>query len=288
MEENNELIVTEADFEGFEDGWDDETSTPVGEDDDLEPDEGEIETDEADGEPEETEETETKGEETEEKPADNGDHTAEQVIPERKKFTLKHLDDVKEVDEEEIIPLAQKGLDYDRIRKRSEEYEGFLKEIAGGRTIDELIDSVRAAKISKELGIDTATAMERVKLDKEKRTIESEKELRSAAENEKMQKQKAEEARKQDFLAFAKEYPGVQAQDIPKEVWERVRGGEKLTDAYAKHELGQLRERVKALESEKKTLEQTVKNKQRTTGSRATAGEKKETDPFDDGWSSWD
>ncbi len=33
-------------------------------------------------------------------------------------FTLKHLDEVKNVSREEVITLAQKGLDYDRIRTR--------------------------------------------------------------------------------------------------------------------------------------------------------------------------
>ena len=33
-------------------------------------------------------------------------------------FELKHLDEVRSVDREEVIVLAQKGMDYDRIREK--------------------------------------------------------------------------------------------------------------------------------------------------------------------------
>ncbi len=42
-------------------------------------------------------------------------------------FTLKHLDDVKTVGRDDVIMLAQKGLDYDRIRGKYEELSESLR-----------------------------------------------------------------------------------------------------------------------------------------------------------------
>ena len=227
-------------------------------------------TDPGDGEEQKQEAPEGEKQEADQPPA---------VPPEPEKFTLKHLDEVREVSRDEVIALAQKGMDYDRIRDRAEGYEEFLKEIAGGKAIDVMMDEVRAARIAKELGVDNATAMERVRLQKERRALESERTAASAA----TQEQQEAAARQQSFLDFMKEYPDVKASDIPTEVWQEVKGGARLTDAYARYEAKKLREQVKNLEAEKAALAQNAKNEERTTGSKKSTG-KNETDEFDRLW----
>ena len=44
-----------------------------------------------------------------------------------KTFLLRHMDTERTVTEEEIVPLAQKGLDYDRIRQKYDEGKPLLQ-----------------------------------------------------------------------------------------------------------------------------------------------------------------
>lgn len=287
MEENKEVLVADTDFDSFDDGWDDETrlTEEQEEDEDVTEDDP---AEEPDGEPEQEAEGDEGGEEEPAEPV--GDHTEQEPEQEPLKpelFPLKHMDEIREVDREEMTRLAQMGLDYGRIRDRADKYESFLKEMAGEKSIDELIDSVRAAKLSKETGVDSATALERVKLEREKKEFEAKQGKQKEEAEAKSRADQAEQKRRESFLRFAKEYPDVKPQEIPKEVWKNVSEGMDLVDAYALHENKQLRERVKTLEAEKEALAQNAKNKERTAGSRATAGKKKETDPFDDGWDAW-
>lgn len=280
MEEKTNIEVTEADFESFEDGWDDETVAPDA-DDDLSPDEPEAEAAAADGEPvheqdeapAETEEPQTETE-AEEKPADHSEQ-AEPNEPER--FPLKHLDDRHNVTLEEMRVLASKGLDYDRVKGKIAEYEAFFSEISGGKTPVEVIEAVRAERLAKEQGISSADALERVRFARQKREFDTEK-----AESDKVKA--AQQKRSADIAEFASQYPDVKAQDIPREVWADVNKGVSLTNAYARYENKSLKERVKALEAEKLAIQQNEKNKERTAGSRATAGKKQVSDPFDEGW----
>lgn len=65
------------------------------------------------------------------------------------RFTLKHLDEVKTVGREEIIVLAQKGLDYDRIRAKVNEIESAKnrKETAPVKTPEQQAAEKRTADI---------------------------------------------------------------------------------------------------------------------------------------------
>lgn len=280
MEEKTIIEVTEADFDSFEDGWDDETVVPDEDDDLLSADE-ETEVSEGDGEPvaeepdgddaAEEPQTETENE------AQPADHSEQPEVKEPERFTLKHLDNRYDVTLEEMRSLASKGLDYDRTKQKVAEYEAFFKEISDGKTPQELMDAVRAARLAKEKNIDQDTALERVKVDRERAQLDEEKAAANKAAEEKQR-------RSADIADFAKRYPDVKAQDIPREVWDAVNKGQSLSSAYATYETKALRERIKALEAEKLALQQNEKNKERTAGSRATAGNKQIADPFDEGW----
>ena len=54
--------------------------------------------------------------------AENGEVPEAESLPENEgEFTLKHLDRTLSVDRDEVIRLAQKGLDYDRVKSRYSE-----------------------------------------------------------------------------------------------------------------------------------------------------------------------
>ena len=95
--------------------------------------------------------------------------------------------------------------------------------------------------------------------------------------------------REESFQWFRRNFPDVEAEDIPKEVWMEFGDGSQvdLSVAYQKYmsnsELRKTQEELKQLQEKMKTLEQNVKNKNRSTGSRRSNG----SPPIDhdlDGW----
>lgn len=282
--------------EGFEssesteaDDWDDIDLSDV-QDNDPDQDEREEEEttespDEADQQKEEPVEEE---EPTDENPEPEGQEEADQPT-----FDLKYMGEIKTVGREEVVTLAQKGLNYDRILgerdtakaevSRLQEYENFLQELAGpdNLTIEDLIDSTRAEVLAKKEGLDPSVALQRIKLDRDKRAFEAKK---SREQADQRAKQAEEERQQDDFRRFVQAYPGVKAQDIPAEVWEKVRGGVPLVTAYAQHENKQLREENAALKAKVETAEQNKKNEERSTGSQSSAGKSSKKDILDELW----
>jgi len=199
-------------------------------------------------------------------------------------FELKHLGEVKKVGKDEIVTLAQKGLDYEHIRQErdgNKVYRDFLQELADKQktTPESLMDTIRANLLvedEKAAGrtMDQATALERVKLGRERKEFEAERQKGTAQQE---QETETEKRRRDGFLQFAREYPKVDVKTIPKEVWEKVNAGGNLADAYARYESRVLRE-----ENEK--LKQNQSNKEKSTGSRKTAGAPNKDSAFDNLW----
>lgn len=269
MEENifetNETEFTDAELSA---GWDDEGVD--------QPETGEPDTDNT---AEETDEPEA-GEPTEGAEEGGGNDEAEPEADDKaedQRFVLRHLDTERAVTLEEMKTLAQKGLDYDRIREQNESfkkaedgYAALLKALAkhDGTDVDGIVDSLWAGLIAEEDGVDNAVALERAKLRRVQRELDGKRQESEQSAEEKA----AEEKRREGFIAFSKAHPDVKAQDIPKEVWERVNGGMSLLDAYGLHELKELRAENKRLKDKTAAKEKEAENAYRTTGSAATSG----------------
>ncbi|MDR3310621.1 MAG: hypothetical protein LBS90_04675, partial [Oscillospiraceae bacterium] len=162
---------------------------------------------------------------------------------------------------DELIRLAQKGRDYDRIRGRAESLAGRLggaeraNEALGllarkrGMTAEQYADSLRAESLAAERGVSRAEAVTLVRRE------------RAAA-----QRPRDEElAVERQAAAFAAEYPDVDPAAIPGEVWTAAGSGAGLLGAYRRYELQSLRSRVRELET-------SAGNAARSTGSRASDG----------------
>lgn len=227
-------------------------------------------------------------------PVEGEGDTGETEKEETDQFTLKHLDEVKTVSKEEVVTLAQKGMDYDRLKQKSEERYMALEsekklvesriaifdEIAkqgGFSDVGELIDNIQAEQLAQRTGVDTETALQQVRLERrEKALAEKEKQLTS----EKTSRNKVDE----DARAFVEKHPNVDFGAIPKEVWDKVNAGESLLSAYdgfmadkEQKELAAENERLKAeLEAAKKNAD----NKSRSTGSATSAGKDSVSDPW--------
>ena len=265
---------------GFYDGLSDEEmldgfgdDEPVKEDDVIEEpaDQPEEEVEEPAEEPEEEPVVE---EEPKEEPADQ-------------LFTLNHLGEIKDYTKEETITLAQKGLDYDRIRQdrdnlktenaKLQEYESFLTELAelSDTTVDELMIEVKA----KVVQADEEKKGNNITLEQARYRVKSESKAKAKAAPEKVeQEDPVKVKREESFARFVEEYPDVNVKDIPQEVWQEFGDGSKkdLTAVYNKYLLKQ--ERAKA-----EQREQNEKNKKRSTGSRRSNGSP-EVDHDFDGW----
>ncbi len=261
-------------------------------------------------EPEETEEeTETESEETDQSEAEEAEDASDDEAPEElekepeevsKKadqlFTLKHLDEVKEVNRDEVITLAQKGLDYDRIRTERDqlkaekaalkEHEDFLKELAelAGQSVEDLMIATKARLVVQ----DEQKKGRDITFDQAKYRVESDMKALKKAEAKITEPaepavEKAEEpvvdlraVREANFKRFIEAYPEVKSEDIPHEVWKEFGDGSKkeLTDIYARYENKKLKARIAELEQKPK----------RSTGSRRSNGNPVKEDDLFAGW----
>ena len=249
-------------------------------------------TDEQPAEPEadqQTEAAETETPDTEEPESAPEQETADQ--PEL--IELKHLGQVVRVTPEQLNAYAQMGLDYHRIRDdrdaaraevaRLKEMEDYLKELAApqGISVEDLLDGAKAEVLANKEHLDRGIALQRVKLDRERKQFEAQKAQQTRAQQEQSEK---EQRQRDQFLQFAKEYPKVKPNDIPKEVWEKFKEGMNLTSAYAQYEAKSLRDQVASLEAKLEAEKKNSENKKRSTGTQKSAGNVTEQDAFDRLW----
>lgn len=197
-------------------------------------------------------------------------------------FTLKHLDEVRQVGKEEVVSLAQKGLDYDRIRTERDELRQYRQEAdpalalvkgyaeKNAMTVGEYIDYCRRQELVAQ-GVNEPTARAQVEL--EKRQARMEAQTRAEAEAQRRQEailqqaRERQESRKRDMTAFLEAFPGVKGEDVPREVWAKVAAGESLVTAYTMYQNQQLQLQLAA-------QRQNRENAARTPGSMSTQGEK--------------
>lgn len=288
----------EIELTAFDEGWGDGSADADSDEMDLSGEESETtdaqpeEEDSADG----TTEAEPDGEKS--------DKAADEAKPENKEsdeghqlFTLKFLGEEKTVTRDEVIQLAQKGANYDHVvtdrdtlreeNAKLKPYESFLKELADNSKTDipTLMETTRAHLLMNKAEAEgkemtEEQAIRQIRLDAREAEIAA----KEAAESEKKQAEQPEETKEEKqqkaFAAFLAEYPEVDPNSIPQEVWAEYNTTGDLLSAYRKHEIKQLR-----LENEQ--LKQNEKNKQRSTGSRRSAGATTPKDAFDEGWDSF-
>ena len=282
-------VTTDPVAEAFDAGWNgDGFSGFARHADDYTDDADESDDDEADQPEAEADVNEdTSGENTAE--AGNTEETAEtqENTAADQRFTLKHLDETREVGREEVIALAQKGLDYDRKTSKQAtkiaEYEAFLDELAGpsGLTREQLMDSIRAQMFrekEKAEGREISEAESIFRIQQE-RAAKAQQEQEAAAQAEQTRAADEEQRNTDMLLKFSEAYPNVKAVDIPQSVWEESRKTGDLLGAYMRFENADLRRRLEVSEANQKGA-------RRSTGSMQSAGAAPSKDAFDEGWDS--
>ena len=209
--------------------WDDITLDDLPQDEEAEEAEGTPEADQPTEEPEAEQQPEAEPEEEGQQ-----DEDADQ------RFELKHLDEIRSVNREEVIALAQKGLDYDRIRERYdaakpqiEWYEKnadtvrWLEEMAKeqGMTLGEMVDETRAEIMARNTNQSVSVCRGIVANERKALELEAQKKAISTESDSKARMEA-------DVQAFVKAYPDA-AKDpsgLPAEVWDAVHQGETLVN----------------------------------------------------------
>lgn len=304
MGENETITTEEISFEGWDDPTPEEEFDDTAEDT---ADDGGAHADEAPDVGGDADQQTAEVEEETGESADGNETPDADAGGANQTFELKHLDEVKTVGRDEVISLAQKGMDYDRIKDKYselkaerdkftgfEEQSEFIRELAenAGMSVEELIDSTRArlyknAEAGKGNDVDDMTALMRVqnaKAERARARDAARAEAKTKADAERAEEEKS--ARQKIFLRFAAEHKNVKAEAIPKEVWADFNSGKMgdLSDCYTRYENGALKKENCELKVEIARLKLNEKNKDRSTGSRKGSGGKPVSDPIFAGW----
>lgn len=236
--------------------------------------------------------------------AQTGENEEQQAQTDGQLFELKHLGETKNVNRDEVVTLAQKGMDYDRVTEKNTqletqvseqkqqlaqltEHENALQELAkqSGTTVEELVENMLIAVTKSKYGIDDdGMALERVKLDRERRSLDQERAALAPQKQEQEQQAANEKWRGECFDAFAKAYPDVDPASIPNGVWEAFNRGETLVSAYARERNKALEAEIARMKSEQETRDRNAANAARSTGSQSSAGKAGSDEAFDALW----
>lgn len=236
--------------------------------------------------------------------AQPGENEEQQAQTDGQLFALKHLGETKNVNRDEVVTLAQKGMDYDRVTEKNTqletqvseqkqqlaqltEHENALQELANqsGTTVEELVENMLIAVTKSKYGIDDdGMALERVTLDRERRALDQERAALAPQKQEQEQQAANEKWRGECFDAFAKAYPDVDPASIPNGVWEAFNRGETLVSAYARERNKALEAEIARMKTEQETRDRNAANAARSTGSQSSAGKTGSDEAFDTLW----
>lgn len=214
-----------------------------------------------------------------------------------KMWTLRHMDEVRQVGEADMVVLAQKGLDYDRIRGKYDESKPVMELFGSfarqaGMSIPDYVSFIRT-QAKQASGMSEAEARRTVELEDREAAVSAKEAVeaqRQNGANQAAQARAAAEARRNaDIAEFQRLFPDA-AKDpkaIPQEVWAAVRSGMSLVSAYSKYAVDQANAARQAAEQKAAASAQNQQNASRSTGSMQSAGDPRASkDPFMEGWDS--
>ena len=206
-------------------------------------------------------------------------------------FTVKNREETRQVTRDELISMAQKGWDYDKVRQERDQLRQYRQEAdpalelvksyaqRNNMSVSDYLDFCRKHELMAS-GMNQQEAEQKLRFEKERAELDRRQaELNAMQQQQDSAKQQAAqqaEARKRDIQAFYQAYPGVDPKSIPQEVWAAVQAGQTLTNAYTMHE-------NKRLQAEIAAMKQNEKNRAASPGSLG-GNSGKEMDEIDRLW----
>ena len=218
-------------------------------------------------------------------------------------ITLKYMGEEKSYTREEVVDLAEKGMNYDRVKGKLEEAQAkyadydtvkadlakrndqlyWLEELAKeqNQTLDELIELTQAQMMAKKTGQNIDVCRGMIRNQRMERELKAREEKLTATTDPKAK-------RDADIDEFMKAYPDWQNKHpdaLPQEVWNAVHvHGESLVSAYRAYEVKELKAQLERQKAEAEQRLQKEINKSRSTGSMSTKGKSSEDEFFDSLW----
>ena len=256
-------------------------------------------------EPTETEETsqEQGSAQGEDEQANEGTAADEQPGTEEPMFDLKYNKEIKQYTRQQVTELAQKGLNYDHVTEQRDRLQQEIADLtkfrdensaildtlraaaeASGKSVPEYLTSIRTNLLVAQ-GISPETARERILREDAEQRLHSQQKAEEAEAN---RKRDAEQRQKDDIARFQKKYKDVDPKTIPKEVWEAVRGGELLTDAYGDYQRRELERQLREANEKLAIRAKNESNRQKSLGSLQSTKQETGKDPFLEGFLSDD
>ena len=256
-------------------------------------------------EPTETEETsqEQGSAQGEDEQALEGTAADEQPGTEEPMFDLKYNKETKQYTRQQVTELAQKGLNYDHVTEQRDRLQQEIADLtkfrdensaildtlraaaeASGKSVPEYLTSIRTNLLVAQ-GISPETARERILREDAEQRLHSQQKAEEAAASS---KRDAEQRQKDDIARFQKKYKDVDPKTIPQEVWEAVRGGELLTDAYGDYQRRELERQLREANEKLAIRAKNESNRQKSLGSLQSTKQETGKDPFLEGFLSDD
>lgn len=237
---------------------------------------------------------------TSETNATEGSEPPQQEEPQEELYDL--TDDAgttRQVKRDELTQLAQRGMQYDRMSMQMSGLKQERDELAQYRqTNDGTLTEIK--QLADMAGVDVPTYLtalqenilvskgmerEQAKLWVQRQRAQAQQQ--AAAEAQRRQQQDAVRQRQDaDIQEFVSRYQSVDPKTIPQSVWDAVRKGDTLVNAYGRYEVQQLREENQRLQQQLATREQNANNRSKAVGSMQSAGSKVNTDDFMSGFDS--
>ena len=216
-------------------------------------------------------------------------------------YTIKVNKEERQVTMEELISLAQKGADYDRVKKQAESGNQALMDklsktqevydvvslIAkeSGVDVPSLLDTFRIRQLMDRDGLSEKEAQERLgrlKAEEKLSAMQSENAEKNNPENQ------MQERAQRELKEFRKNFPDVDISNLPVEkMAEDIASGMTMTQAYLKELNRRQSEEIRTLNEKLKAKEQNERNRVSSPGSASDSGTKKAKDKFEDFFSAF-
>lgn len=286
MNENQETELNEF-MSAFDEDFDNQTETDKEEPEtDEQPDDQDVSAEEN------KEETDRDGEQKGDAAADEKAKANSEI------FTLKVNKEERTYNREEVISLAQKGADYDRVKDQlaaSRQTESDLRTQlaqqkvqldilakvakASNLKVSDLLDNLQIGMLQKSENISADVAKERLLRMKAEDEAKALKESAQAAGKESTGKEKAQ----QDVADFRKNYPNVElSQELMDALLPSVEQGKSLTESYREYTDKQKDDQIAQLKAELEAEKQNKVNRASSPGSQKDTGGKHTKDEYED------
>ncbi len=247
--------------------------------------------------------------EEEDKPASSEDDQGSEEPEETKEteqtqpfLTVKFNKEPRNLSQEEAIEYAQKGLNYDKIYESysaMKHYEPLMNELSRLASMNNMSEEDYIANLANiQTDFEIEQEMETLKSRypdsneealKELATLQINERRNTAAENANTARKQTADARKQEIGRqldiFSKRYPDLSPQNLDAKVYDLMKDGYTMLEAYETVEAERRDLAEKEKESQEKISRKNEENKKKSMGNTTNVGSI-ETDAFLEGWNS--